>query len=155
MIYVHCLIARFQEIVLFISQCKSQKPVQGDMMLQVGCNNGGAGGNCSKVKRLVAKWIGTQKRLLVVLHHGWDFRIAETFSKGIFYPQTHICIFAPVGSWNMQEHWNMQEYSSWNSDTFWFGGGRICGGYSPFFVLADLNLPLFLLHLRLGTEDLF
>jgi len=30
----------------------------------LGCNNGGGGGNFSKVKRLVAKWIGTRKRLL-------------------------------------------------------------------------------------------
>jgi len=28
-----------------------------------GCNNGGGGGIFSKVKRSVAKWIGTQKRL--------------------------------------------------------------------------------------------
>jgi len=31
--------------------------------LSVGCNNEGGGGNFSKVKRLVAKSIGTQKRL--------------------------------------------------------------------------------------------
>jgi len=31
--------------------------------LSVGCNNGGGGGNFSKVKRLVAKCIGTQKRV--------------------------------------------------------------------------------------------
>ena len=29
----------------------------------LGCNNGGGGGNFSKVKQLVAKCIGTQKRL--------------------------------------------------------------------------------------------
>jgi len=31
--------------------------------LHVGCNNGGGGGIFSRVKRLVAKWIGTWKRL--------------------------------------------------------------------------------------------
>jgi len=29
----------------------------------LGCNNGGGGGIISKVKRLVAKWIGTRKQL--------------------------------------------------------------------------------------------
>ena len=29
----------------------------------IGCNNGGRGGNFPKVKRLVAKWVGTRKRL--------------------------------------------------------------------------------------------
>jgi hypothetical protein len=35
-------------------------------MCVLGCNNGGGGGNLSKVKRLVAKWIGTRKRLFSV-----------------------------------------------------------------------------------------
>jgi len=30
------------------------------------CDNAGGGGNISKVKRLVAKWIGTRKRLFSV-----------------------------------------------------------------------------------------
>ena len=34
---------------------------------EVGCNNGGGCGNFSKVQRLVAKWIGTRKRLFSVL----------------------------------------------------------------------------------------
>jgi len=29
----------------------------------LGCNNRGGGGNFSKVKRFVAKWVGTRKRL--------------------------------------------------------------------------------------------
>ena len=50
------------------------------------CNDGGGGGNFSKVKQLVAKWIGTRKRLFSrFLHHGCDFRKARTFSQGIFY----------------------------------------------------------------------
>jgi len=62
-----------------------------------GCNNGGGGGNFSKVKRFVAKWIGTQKQLFSgFVAHGWDFRNAGTFSHGIFYSYTHICISAPV-----------------------------------------------------------
>ena len=32
-----------------------------------GCYYGGGGGNLSKVKRLIPKWIGTQKRLFAVL----------------------------------------------------------------------------------------
>ena len=32
----------------------------------VGCNNEGRGGNVSKVKQFVAKWIGTRKRLFSV-----------------------------------------------------------------------------------------
>jgi len=32
----------------------------------LGCNNGGGGGFPPKVKRLVAKWIGTRKRLFSV-----------------------------------------------------------------------------------------
>jgi len=32
----------------------------------LGFNNGGGGGNFSKVKKLAAKWIGTQKQLLFV-----------------------------------------------------------------------------------------
>ena len=32
-------------------------------MYMLGCNNGGGGGFFSKVKRLIAKWMGTRKRL--------------------------------------------------------------------------------------------
>ena len=34
--------------------------------------------------------------ILWFLAHGCDFKNAGTFSQGIFYSQTHICIFAPV-----------------------------------------------------------
>jgi len=52
----------------------------------LGCHNGGGGGNFSKVKRFVAKWIGTQKRLFSgLVAHRWDFRNPGTFSQGIFY----------------------------------------------------------------------
>ena len=45
----------------------------------LGCNNGGGGGNFSKVKLLVAKWIGARKRLFSdFLAPGWDFRNAGT-----------------------------------------------------------------------------
>jgi len=65
----------------------------GDLGQHVGpytlwCNIGGGGGNfqVSKVKQLIAKWTGTQKRLFsVFLAHWWDFRNAGTFSQGIFY----------------------------------------------------------------------
>jgi len=33
------------------------------LSFSLGCNNGGGGGNFSQVKQLVAKWIGTRKRL--------------------------------------------------------------------------------------------
>ena len=63
----------------------------------LGCNNGGGGGFFSKVKRLVAKWIGTRKRLFSgFLQHRWDFRNARTFAEGICNISTHICIFVLV-----------------------------------------------------------
>jgi len=37
--------------------------MNGPQVHPLGCNNGGGGGNFSKVKRSVAKWIGTQNRL--------------------------------------------------------------------------------------------
>jgi len=40
------------------------KCVQQRSLKLLGCNNGGGGANFSKVKRLAAKWIGTQKQLL-------------------------------------------------------------------------------------------
>ena len=47
----------------------------------VWCNNGGGGGNFSKVKRLVAKWIGTWKWLFSgFLIARANFRNARTFS---------------------------------------------------------------------------
>jgi len=54
----------------------------------VGCNNGGGGGNFSKVKRLVAKWVafGIRKRLFSSFFEAvCDFRNVGTFSQGIFY----------------------------------------------------------------------
>ena len=54
----------------------------------VGCNNGGGGGNFSKVKRLVAKWVafGTRKRLFSSFFEAvCDFRNVGTFSQGILY----------------------------------------------------------------------
>jgi len=52
----------------------------------LGRKNGGGGGNFSKVKRLVAKWVGTRKRLFSgFFAAGWGFRNAGIFSQGIFY----------------------------------------------------------------------
>jgi len=52
----------------------------------IGCNNGGGGGIFAKVKRLVAKWIRTRKRLfsffMAALVGFWK---KGTFSQGIFF----------------------------------------------------------------------
>ena len=53
--------------------------------MMIGCNNGGGGGNFSKVNRFVAKWIGTQKRLFSgFVAHGWDLETQEIFPKAYF-----------------------------------------------------------------------
>jgi len=41
----------------------SRPEATGKGILTLGCNNGGGGGNFSKVKQIVAKWEGTRKRL--------------------------------------------------------------------------------------------
>ena len=50
-----------------ITHCHTVKNSGGFFQIvchtMVGCNNGGGGGNFSKIKRLVAKWIRTRKRL--------------------------------------------------------------------------------------------
>ena len=62
----------------------------------VGCYAGGGGGIFPRVKRLVAKWIGTRKRLISGFLTAWVwFWNARTFSQCIFYSWTNICIFAP------------------------------------------------------------
>ena len=97
----------------------------------LGCNNGGGGGKFLTVKRWIAKWIGTQKQLFsAFLLHRWDFRPflrsgnAGTFFKIYFtHKPINACLPLFMGSWNMHEHWD--------SDLFWFGDGRICGGFPP------------------------
>ena len=66
----------------------------------LGCNNGGGGGNFSKVKRLVAKSIGTQKRLF-----SGFFVAREGFQKRrIFFPRhiLHINPTMPVCPWALR-----------------------------------------------------
>jgi len=74
--------------------------------VQVGCNNGGGGANFWKVQRLVAKCIGTQKRLyLVFLFALVGFKKRSNFFKGHIVPinqNKYLPMF--TGSWNMQEH---------------------------------------------------
>jgi len=63
----------------------------------LGCNNGGAGGNFSKVNQLVAKWIGIRKRLFsVFLTALVDFRNAITFFRGMIHLRSYVCIFESV-----------------------------------------------------------
>jgi len=67
----------------------------------LGCNNGGGDGTFSKVKRLVAKWIWTRKRLFSSFLTAQDCdlrnaRNATTFSQGIFYSKTRVCILASI-----------------------------------------------------------
>jgi len=51
----------------------------------LGCNNGGGGGNFSKVKRLVANWNSNTATVILCFLVPLDFRKAETFSEGIFH----------------------------------------------------------------------
>jgi len=46
----------------------------------IGCNNGGGGGNFSKIKRLVATWVGTWKRLFSGFFAAWvGFLLRRSF----------------------------------------------------------------------------
>jgi len=47
----------------FLEDSLSSKSRERQPMQFLGCDNGGGGGNFSKGKRLVAKWIGTRKWL--------------------------------------------------------------------------------------------
>ena len=59
------------------------------------CNNGGGGGNFSKVKRLFAKCIEIQQRLFRGNSSSqWDVWNADTFHPGIFHPYNYVCIYA-------------------------------------------------------------
>ena len=61
------------------------------------CNNGGGGGNFSKVKRLLLKCIGTHTRICSKFRQPvWAVRNAVTFSQGILQQDNHICIFSPT-----------------------------------------------------------
>jgi len=68
----------------------------------------------------------------------------QEFFLKVYFNHKHIYAYLPLfmGSWNIQEHWD--------SDLFFFGDGRICGVFSPYwrFVQKRLDMPLFLLHLR-------
>jgi len=98
------------------------------------CNNGGGGGNFSKVKRLVRKCKGTRKRLFS------RFFFFLQYPRGIletqeFVPRTdftqktsyaHVSLL--MGCWNIQE--NLE------SNVNWVGDGRFCGGFPSFCILA-------------------
>ena len=50
--------------ILTIRDCNKNFKVFGGVRMSIlGCNNGGGGGNFSKIKRLVLKCIGTKKQL--------------------------------------------------------------------------------------------
>jgi len=73
------------------------------------CNNGGRGGNFSKVKRFVAMSIGTRKRLFsgffaarVEFYKGRNFSFQGIFTHKSMY--AYLPLF--ISSWNMQEHWD-------------------------------------------------
>jgi len=56
------------------------------VILLLGCNNGGGGGNFSKGKQLAAKWIGTRTLLLFAFFlYRRDFGNVGTLSQAIFY----------------------------------------------------------------------
>ena len=116
---------------IFQRACFYYGEMKASSMYTLGCNNGGGGGNFSKVKRSVAKWIETRKRLisvflapLVGFQKRWTF-----FSKANC---THKPIYAYLPL--IMGPWNMQEY--WDSDLFWLGDSRIYKGVSPLCVLA-------------------
>ena len=99
----------------------------------LGCNNGVGGGNFSKVKRLVQKWIGTRKRLFSrfssFLPRVWDFRTQELFPRTYFtHKTTYSYLSLLIGCWNIQENLD--------ADLFWAGDGRFCGDFPPFCVFA-------------------
>ena len=97
----------------------------------VGCNNGGGGGNFSKVKRLVWKCIWTRKQLFSgkFLFPIWDFRKAGTFPQKLLAHKTTYTYLSPsMGCWNIQE--NLE------SDLFWADYARFCVDFSPFCILA-------------------
>ena len=60
-VYIYIYIYTFLRTISFPKQSGSIK--ETGVMYLLGCNNGGGGGNVSKVKRLVVKWVGTRKRL--------------------------------------------------------------------------------------------
>ena len=69
------------------------------LSLIVGCNSGGGGGECSKVKRLVGKWIhengyAGNKSKNLPQRKGYFKR--KNFFPGHFHPYNHVCILFPV-----------------------------------------------------------
>ena len=91
----------------------------------LGCHNGGGGGNFPKVKRLVATWIGTQKRFFSGFFvPGVILETQELFPQAHFtHKPTYAYLPLFMSSCNMQVHWD--------SDLFCFGVGRICGVFPP------------------------
>jgi len=78
------------------------------VILFQGCNNGGGDRFFSEVKRLVAKWTGTRKRLFsgfltsgVMLQNPELFTMAHFTHKPIY---TYLPLF--MSFWIIQEHWD-------------------------------------------------
>ena len=84
----------------------------------VGCNNGGGGGYFSNVNRLIAKLMGTLKRIFSDFfdHKCVILETQEIFFKAYFtYKPIYAYLSLFMSSSNMQEHWD--------SDLFRFGDG--------------------------------
>ena len=110
----------------------------------LGCNNGGGGGNFSKVKRLVANWIGTRKRLLsVCLAPMAGFQKRRNFFPSHIVPinpYMHIC---PC-SWALEIYKNIRIRTYFGSVMV----ESVRGVFATLYCSAmDLNLPLFLLYI--------
>jgi len=110
----------------------------------VGCNNGGLGVIFPEVKRLVAKWIGTRKRLF----SGFFAARVRFLRRRNFFPwhilpinpYMHIC---PC-SWALGicKNIGVHTYFIWLRSNLW-------GVFATLrFGATDLNLPVFLLNLR-------
>jgi len=123
----------------------------------LGSNNGGGGGNFSKVKRLFRKCVGTPKRSFLGFSSFSQKEIPDisfryildsqrTFTQPVLdrvetqklsaktyfiHQTTYAYLPLCMGCWNMQEYLD--------SDLFWAGDDRFCGGFPTFCVLAPLD----------------
>ena len=91
----------------------------------IGCNNGGRGGNFSKVKRCKVDKNTERVILRFFCCTGVILETQELYPKAYFThkpPYSYLSLF--MSSWNMQEHWD--------SDLFCFCDCRIFGGFPPF-----------------------
>ena len=101
----------------------------------LGCNNGGGGVNFSKVNlKVISCEVNRNTETVIIRFLSGTGGILETqklLSKAyLTHKSTYAYLPLFMGSWIMQEHWDL--------DLFWFGDGRICGGFPPVCVLSKV-----------------